>query len=283
MSARKKEVASLAEVESKGMTGSLQKGLKLIELLVDSLTPLTLSELAALAEFDVSSTHRLLQALIERGYAVREESSKRYVPGPRALSGLRILHPLNELRRAARPILDSLRDTTGQTTTLVIFVANQRMVVDMARGAHQLVPYYETWVNSPLHASATGKTLMAWVKKKEWTELMGEPPYAKVTEQTVTDEEGLSLALEKVREQGYAVGRDEPYLGITSMAAPVTYGSKVIGCIAITARTDAIPPEREKEFGFALRTSTSLFTHSAHDLRSIFHMFNSMSSMQQAG
>ncbi|MBP6019667.1 MAG: IclR family transcriptional regulator [Burkholderiaceae bacterium] len=279
----KKDIASEKRPELKGAVGSLQKGLCLVELLLESLAPVSLTDLAAISGFDTSSTHRLLQTLIDLGYAAREENTKRYMAGPRALSTLRLLHPISELRRTARPILESLRDTSGQTTTLIIFVGDKRMTVDVARGAHQLVPYYDTWLDSPLHASATGKILVAWKTDKERAALLGNGPYEAVTPKTAISPAQFAEALSEVRQQGYSVGRDEPYLGITSMAAPLMYSQKILGCLAITARSDAITSDREKEIGFAMRTSASLLSHSGPDLRSLFFMFNSTTNVQQVG
>lgn len=277
----KKGKPLVTSTDQKAAVGSLQKGLALVEILLDSQAPTTLTELAAQAGFDVSSTHRLLQVLMELGYVVREEVAKRYVPGPRALSPLKILHPLNEFRRTARPILESLRDTSGQTTSLIAFVGNERITVDVARGAHQLVPFYDTWLKSPLHASATGKILIAWKTDEERQNLLGPGPFKPYSSGTITDPILLNESLAQVREQHYAVGRDEPYLGITSIAAPFAHSNKIIGCIAVTARSDAIPEAVEKQIGFALRTSASLLSHSGPDLRSFFYLFNPNTPFQQ--
>lgn len=281
MSPVKKEKSLSANVESKGAIGSLQKGLTLVEILLDSQAPTTLTDLAALSGFDVSSTHRLLQVLMERGYVVREEIAKRYVAGPRALSTLKILHPLNEFRRTARPILESLRNTSNQTTSLVVFVGNERLTLDVARGENQLVPYSDPWLRSPLHASATGKILIAWKSEEDRRKLLGDGPYKNFAPGTITDPALLSVSLAQIRDRGYSVGRDEPHLGITTIASPFVYAQHIMGCIALTARSDAIAESFEKEIGFALRTSASLLSHSGTDLRSLFYMFNPNTQIQQ--
>ena len=104
---------------------------------------------------------------------MRDEQSRRYTAGPRAFAPLGLTHPLKELAREAFPILSSLRNSTGQTTGLVLFVGTQRLVVDTVKGDHPLVPYYESWLRSPLHGSASGKILLASLSKQERAELIG--------------------------------------------------------------------------------------------------------------
>ena len=256
-------------------SGSLGKGLRLIELLIESPTPRGLSELAADAGVDTSSVHRLLQPLLERGYVVRDAESRRYMAGPKALGPYSMTHPLKELGRDALPILTSVRNSTGETTAIVTFIGGQRLNTETVRGAHALVPYYDTWLRSPLHGSASGKVLLAALSRKERQALLGPGPYPAATPKTITDPEELERQLEEVKQSGYAIARDDAFAGMTAIAAPFTYSQRVVGCIAIIGRSDSIPPEAESKLGIALVNAAALLTHSAPSLRAVYYMFNS--------
>lgn len=274
---RQKTSISAGTDELASATGSLARGLRLIELLVESPTPRGLSELAADAGVDTSSVHRLLQTLIERGYVVRDGEARKYMAGPKALGPYSMTHPLKELARDALPILTSVRNSTGETTAIVTFIGGQRLNTETVRGAHALVPYYDTWLRSPLHGSASGKVLLAALSSQERTALLGPGPYQAATPKTITDPRELERQLEEVNHRGYAVARDDAFAGMTAIAAPLTYSQRVVGCIAIIGRSDSIAPEAESDLGLALVNAAALLTHSAPSLRAVYYMFNSRS------
>ena len=59
------------------MNNTLIKGLRLLEVLVARAQPVGISELAQELEMGASNVHRLLQALVELGYAVNEGGRRR--------------------------------------------------------------------------------------------------------------------------------------------------------------------------------------------------------------
>lgn len=260
--------------EGASASGSLAKGLRLIELLIESPTPRGISDLAADAGVDSSSVHRLLQPLIERGYVLRDAESRRYMAGPKALGPYSMTHPLKEFGREALPILTSVRNSTGETAAVVTFIGSQRLNTETVRGSHALAPYYDTWLRSPLHGSASGKVLLAALTPAERRALLGEGPYPAATPMTITDPVELDRHLDEANKRGYAIARDDAFAGMTAIAAPLTYAQRVVGCIAIVGRSDSIAPEAEAELGAALTNAGALLTHSAPSLRAIYYMFN---------
>ena len=62
-------------------------------------------------------------------------------------------------------------------------------MVDFIRGRLPLSPYYDTWLKSPLHGSASGKILLAWLPDEEREQLLGPGPYTSHTPKTVTEPE----------------------------------------------------------------------------------------------
>src|SRR5690606_9677175 len=129
--------------------------------IVASPQPLTLGEIAALTKLDQSTTLRLLRTLETAGYVLRLEDSKRYAPAPQAIYPLPLLHPLAQVRREAQPLLEQLSQSFKLTAVLILYINFRRMVVDIVQSANALSPYYLSWIEGPLHATASGKTLLA--------------------------------------------------------------------------------------------------------------------------
>jgi IclR family transcriptional regulator, acetate operon repressor len=253
------------------VTGSLSRGLQVLEVLRHANGYLSLSDIAAETGLDASTVHRLLQALTENGYAARDDVQKRYLPGPRALSPLSLFHPVTLLRREAGAVLQAFQEETGETIALVLFIAQERLVVEFARGNQPLSPYYDTWLKSPLHGSGSGKLLLAWLSDAERKQLLGPGPYTAHTPQTITDPETLSQHLDQVRRQGYAVARDDAYQGLTAIGVPLMYptDAQPLGCLVITSRSGSVSEQAEAEFADKLKTASRLLVNSAPSIQAL--------------
>ena len=252
--------------------GSLAKGLQLLEVLLDSPAPLALADLASATNQDSSTVHRLLQVLVGLGYVIREVGSKRYLPSPRSLIPLSAFHPFQELRREGQFALQSLRESTGETAALVIFVGSERVVVDVARGAQPLAPFYDTWLQSPLHGSASGKILLASLPVAERNALLGEGPYDAWTSVTTIDPDKLHAYLDQSFELGYAVARDDAHIGIIAIGAPLLAVKRTVGCLVLTADSSKVSAEREHQLCQAVKSAAEALSWSAPSLRAIRHL-----------
>lgn len=253
------------------VTGSLSRGLHVLEVLRNTAGYLSLSDIAAETGLDASTVHRLLQALTENGYAARDDVQKRYLPGPRALSPLSLFHPVTLLRREASAVLQAFQEETGETIALVLFIAQERLVVEFARGNQPLSPYYDTWLKSPMHGSGSGKLLLAWLSDSEREQLLGSGPYMAHTPQTITDPELLSQHLDMVRKQGYAVARDDAYQGLTAIGVPLMFptDAQPLGCLVITSRSSSVSVQAESEIADKLKSASRLLLNSAPSLQAL--------------
>lgn len=253
------------------VTGSLSRGLQVLEVLRHATGYLSLSDIAAETGLDASTVHRLLQALTENGYAARDDVQKRYLPGPRALSPLSLFHPVTLLRREAGAVMQAFQEETGQTIALVLFIAQERLVVEFVRGNQPLSPYYDTWLKSPLHGSGSGKLLLAWLSDSERKQLLGPGPYMAHTPQTITDPELLSQQLDQVRMQGYAVARDDAFQGLIAIGVPLMYptDAQPLGCLVITSRSSSVSAQAETEIADKLKTASRLLLNSAPSMRAL--------------
>lgn len=251
------------------VSGSLSRGLQVLDVLRQANGYLSLSDISAETGLDGSTAHRLLQTLTENGYAIRDDVQKRYLPGPRALSPLSLFHPLTQLRREASSTLHSLQKETGHTTALALFVGQERMVVDFVQGSHPLSPYYESWLKSPLHGSASGRLLLAWMSESEREQLLGAGPYEAYTPKTITDPAALSRELGQVRTRGYAVARDDYYHGLLAIGVPLIHqaGSQPLGSLVLTSPSGSVTVEAEEALANPLKAASKLLMNSAPSLQ----------------
>ena len=252
-----------------GKSGSLSKGLSILNLLADAPAPLAMTEITEALGLDNSTTYRLLQTLTEEGYVVRGAGSKQYVAGPRMLATLPTQHPLNSFRREISSSLRRLRDELGETVAGVLFIGRERIIVDVVQGRDFLSPYYTSWLKSPLHGSASGRLLLLSLSAEDRRQLIGEGPYEAVTSCTIIEPAQLAEELMQIRARGYTVVRDETLIGITAIAASITLGNQALGCLAVTANSGRIDHLAADAIGRALANAAKLTSQGAPSLRAL--------------
>jgi IclR family acetate operon transcriptional repressor len=261
---------SSAAAETALRSGTLARGLAVLDVLLAAAQPMALGDLATQAALDLSTTLRLARALEDSGHVIRTADGKRYLPSPRALRPLPLLHPLEAMRREAGPIVRDLAQRVSQTAVLVVYVGMERLVVDVFQTPGSLSPYYSTWLHGPLHASGPGKALLLSLEPAQRRQFLGEAPYARHTEHTLVDEAALQRDLEAAAETGVVLVRDEYYQGLSAAAANF-YGwnGRALGCIAITGHSAGFTPAALATITTELRTCTRLMPLQVSALRSV--------------
>jgi DNA-binding IclR family transcriptional regulator len=210
----------------------------------------------------------------ELGYVCRDEA-KRYHASPKAFVPLTIYHPLNLLRREAFEPLRALREQFGLTASFIVFVGCERLVLDVSGVTGMLTPYYDTYLRSPIHASASGKLLLQTLSPKARAELLPARPYRAYTPQTITEPDVLARELDENTRRGYAVNLDENFVGISAMGALIVCGpGQAAGCLLLAGASDRFIEQRIEEIGQALREKANLFSFGSPPLRAVKSMFS---------
>jgi IclR family acetate operon transcriptional repressor len=175
----------------------------------------TAPELAELCGLNRSTAWRILATLEDEGLVDREAS--RYSIG-HTVARLAAAAP-EALPRVARPHLEELSGRTGETVSLAVPRRLQLVYVDQVQAPHVMAA---DWLGRavPLHATSTGKALLAFLPPDELEAALARslPPF---TDRTITDPARLREELDRVRRRGYAVSRGELETALWGASAPV--------------------------------------------------------------
>jgi DNA-binding IclR family transcriptional regulator len=193
---------------------------------------LGVSELSRRLGFTRSTVHRLLASLRQGGLIEQDPSTNKYRLGHAAVElGYTAIYS-DPLLVTALPYLYFLSEQVGETVYL-----GERRGHEVAAVLHVLSPSSREqmqWYNRlPLHATSTGKILLAHSEEIELTTLLeqGLPHY---TEHTITDRLALREHLHEVRQQGFATDFEEYKLGANAIAVPVAdQEGKVLAALSI--------------------------------------------------
>lgn len=202
---------------------------------------LTLSELARRSGVPKASVHRLCQELLEWGLLERAEPGTGYRLGLLLFEMGQRVSRQRLLRDAALRPMEELLAATGATVHLAIRAGLDVLYVEKLTGLRPVAEPSSVARRLPLHATATGKVLLAFAPRDVLDETVraGLP---RVTPRTLVSPALLGAQLDRVRRERCATEVEECRLGYASVAVPVVDGSgAVAAALSLTARTTAAP------------------------------------------
>jgi DNA-binding IclR family transcriptional regulator len=169
----------------------------------------------------VSTAHRLLTTLIRQGYCRQNPETGRYALGSKLFQlGEACLGQI-DLRMLARPFLERLCRETGETANLVVLDGQEALYLDKVESPQNLRIFSRIGHRAPLYCTGAGKVLLAYRHETEREALLGRGPLKPLTRRTTTSLLRLRRELAQVREQGFALDREECEEGAYCIAVPV--------------------------------------------------------------
>ena len=200
---------------------NLERGLKILELLLDYPEGLQQSEIASELGFAKTSVYRIVMTLLDYGYLVRNEETKTLRLSRKLVAmGSRTLAE-EDLMTTSVDVLKALRDKVKETVLIGTIVETELVVLGQVLGSQPFKFSVDLGTRLPLHAAAPGKAILAWLPAKERNEILLKISYVRFNERTIGNVQDYVQELEQTASDGYAVDRGEQLLGIHCVAAPV--------------------------------------------------------------
>lgn len=207
--------------QTAGTVRSVGKVLDILEYVAAVRRPVSVSEIGRAKAFHVSTAHRLLQTLAQRGYIEQDRGTHAYRLGPRVFElGTAYLGAL-DLTSIARPHLEALRDKFDETIHLAVY--NRGDVVELARASSRqaIAASVRPGQRSPAYCTALGKVLLANLPPPELVQFFREVRLERRTRHTIARKAALQRELEHVRARGYAVDDEELAPKLCCVGVPV--------------------------------------------------------------
>jgi DNA-binding IclR family transcriptional regulator len=194
---------------------------------------MSLSELAARLELAPSTAHGIVRSLVEHGMVVQERGSSRYQLGPAVLRLGNVYLDTLELRSKAIPWAEDLARRTGLAVRTGVLLIDDVVIIHhepRPDGSRQMP---EVGIVIPVHASALGKAMLAFLPEDE-KRVLTSGELRSMTGETISSPENLRDQLDQIRASGIAAERDEAVIGESSLASPVfdSY-SEAVGAIGV--------------------------------------------------
>lgn len=217
----------------------------------------TLTELATHLGQSPATVYRVLTTLLARGIAEFDAVQQTWHVGAGAFRiGSAFLRRTNLVERA-RPVMQALMGTTGETANLGVECGVSVLFVSQVETHESIRAFFPPGTQSPMHASGIGKALLAEFPEPKFATLMAGG-LARFTDRTLTTRSALLADLAATRERRYAVDDEERNMGMRCVAAPVFNATEtVVAGISISGPTARVTPERIAPLGECIRDAAA--------------------------
>ncbi len=185
------------EGETEQRTGgvqSVERALEILELLSRSGDELGVSEIGEATDLAVGTVHRLLATLTTRGYVRRDEQTRRYDLGFKAL--MMAIAARDRIGPLALPFLEELMQVSQETANLSILEGNSAVYIEQASPLTRMLRIFtEPGNRIPLHSCGTGKVLLAYQSPRLVDFVVDRTGLPRQTVSTITEPSQLRTEL----------------------------------------------------------------------------------------
>lgn len=222
--------------------------LRIVEEVAES-QPIGVGEISRRLELPKTSVQRALTTLGEAGWIRQaDDGTARWSLSARVLAfGRGSAH--QTLRNLSQATMSELRSETQETILLFVRDGDHVVAIEGLEGLKPVRAHTSVGTTAPLHASASGKAILAELPDDEVEAYIGEGLSA-YTEETITEPRALRSELDRIRRRGYATHRGEWLRDVASVGAVIRGpDGRAEGAIVIAAPAERLPRKRERELG----------------------------------
>lgn len=229
---------------------------RVLEVLAEG--PAELREIAARTGLGKSTAFRILYTLKELGYVEQAGPTAPYGLSWKITALARRAGADRLLAAAARAHLVRLCQELEESAWLAELRRGAVIITDGVHAAHKLRPSLDLGDACPLHASALGKAVAAWLPEAVRRQLLGNGPLVRFTRRTITSRARLAEELARVRRLGYSINDEETVEGAFLTGAPVFDAEgRVCAAISVSAPKTRLFPAKRRAMTAAVRRAAA--------------------------
>lgn len=213
---------------------SIERAAAILRSFAEANTELGVTDLSRRLNLHKSTVSRFLSALQQEGFVEQNSETSKYRLGLRLVSLASVVLDGIDVRRVARPYLETLADQTQETVNITVLDGDECVNIDRVASPRPI--RYVGWIGrrTPPHCTSTGKVLLAYLPPERYDVILPDPLPA-LTSHTITDRDTLEAVLERVRMKGYATAHEEFEEGLSAIAAPLrNHTGNVIATVSIS-------------------------------------------------
>lgn len=168
-----------------------------------------------------ATVFRLVTTLANAGYLEQDPATQRYSIGPKVIRLATLYENQNPISIVARKVFESYVDRFEHNFYLGKLSKFEVIYLSVLDGRGPIRIVVETGRTAALHATATGKLLLAYQDDDFIRRFLEASDLKAHTHQTITEADLLWKQIEEIRKKGYAVNDGEYYEDVGAITVPV--------------------------------------------------------------
>lgn len=225
------------------MIKSFERMFEILSLFTMERTSLSISEIEKETGYPKSTIFRILNSLIEGEFIEQDPDTHRYLIGMQFFRLGSIFQSQLDLRNVSLPFMKKLSKDSQETIELNIVDGTNRFCIEKIDSPLAVRNFVQVGDRHPLHLGASGKSLLAFMDKKEQDSVI-----SKLSEEYEIDIPELRQDLLDIKEKGYAFTKGERVIGSFAVSAPILDGEgSLMATITLAGPIQRLSEERESE------------------------------------
>lgn len=231
----------------------LTHAFNILEILFEEEKPLALQDISHRAGVNKSSAFRIMFTLEKFGYVHKGAKKGMYVSNVRLAPGVQSVLFERRLIVTSRPYLTALWKQFNETVNLGVLRDNEIVYLEILESSYRFRMADAVGASVPLHSTALGKSVAAFLPKKNLLTLLRGAKMSRITPNSICRRNDFFAALERVRKLGYSLDDEETELGASCIGVAILgTGRFPMAAISISGPTPRIHAT-EKEAITALK------------------------------
>lgn len=248
---------------------SVERALNVLEIVAQERDGITVSEISERLELNISTCHHLITTLVKKGFVTHLGRVKGYALGPRFAELIQISEGERDPDVLLAEELRALGLRLGHGVQFAVLRDTSLMTKLSFPGSDDdVVEADEVQKMTALHATATGKAILAWIPDTELVRIISANGLTSYTPETITTLSGLVEELRLVRRRKYSIDDQEFCEGIVCIGATIRAGAgAVIGSISVTIPADQATDEYRNFLIKEMIAAANSFSNKLRDLK----------------
>jgi DNA-binding IclR family transcriptional regulator len=216
---------------------SILRGIRTLMALAEAGGPVSFGVLAQALELPPSTTHRILSALRQAGYAVQDPATGSYSPGSAFLRAATLFSASTAFPQAVQASLDAVVEQSGESAYYGAYLGEMQRFRFVAQLYSEHAVHYVVRKEKDysLLWGASGRSIAAFLPDKTLKAIYDREKDASEGNVRLPPWKELREQMAAIREQGYSTTNNQRFEGAHSIAAPVMgHNERVIGCVGIS-------------------------------------------------
>jgi DNA-binding IclR family transcriptional regulator len=232
---------------------TLKRAFLILETLAGAAKKLSLMEITEKTRIDKATCLRFLSSLEEIGVVQRDEKTRLYELGLKALFlGNGFLKTLR-IEEKVRRYLERLVLETEETAFYSIRRRDSRVTLYLQESPHETRTLVDLGISIPLTSGCASRAILAFLPEDEIHSILRREAIAPSTPWSITESDQILKKIAEIRGRGYAVGIRERAPTTNAVAGPVFNSEGVVASLVIVGPAERLTKKICEKFGPIVR------------------------------